>query len=90
MYSVMKMTCRQMSNVSTEVVALKPFKQEFIRNGIPYPGWVLLAISPVLVELNNIQMLQLDEVVKNSFDLFLLIGNKPLKQNSQSCLTNFS
>lgn len=41
---------------------------------MPYPGSVLLDISPVLVKLNNIQMLQLDKVVKNSFDFFLLIG----------------
>lgn len=75
-------------NISTEVMTLKPFKKEFIRNGIPYPGSVLLDISPVLVKLNNIQMLQLDEVVKNSFDFFLLIGNK--KQTGQSFKTKLS
>lgn len=53
-------------------MTLKPFKKEFIRIGISHPGSVLLDISPVLVKLYNIQMLQLDEVVKNSFDFFLL------------------
>lgn len=69
-------------------MTLKPFKKEFIRNGIPYPGSVLLDISPILVKLDNIQMLQLDEVVKNSFDFFLLIGNK--NQTGQSFKTKLS
>lgn len=69
-------------------MTLKPFKKEFTRNGIPYPGSVLLDISPVLVELNNIQMLQLDQVVKNSFDLLLLIGNK--NQAGQTFKTKLS
>lgn len=38
---------------------------------ICYPRSVLFDIRPVLVELHNVQMLQLDQIVKDCFDFFL-------------------
>lgn len=38
---------------------------------ISYSRSVLFDVRPVLVELHNVQMLQLDQIVKNCFDFFL-------------------
>lgn len=54
------------------------------RGSPTYPGSVLLDISPVLVKLHDVQMLQLDQVVKHRFDFFLFSGNKNLKQDCQN------
>lgn len=39
---------------------------------ISYPGPIFLHISPVFVKLDNVQMLQLDQVVKHRFDFLLM------------------
>jgi len=38
---------------------------------ISHPRSVLFDVGPVLVELHNVQVLQLDQIVKNGFDFFL-------------------
>ena len=42
----------------------------------PYPGSIFLHISPVLMKLHNVQVLQLNQVVENGFDLLLKVLNR--------------